>query len=76
MRITLRLSFNRKGEVLGQPQVTYATPNAPEQVQRAYRRAILDSVNRCTPLTFAPELGEAFAGQPYYVRFIDNRALP
>jgi hypothetical protein len=56
--------------------VTYATPSAPEQVQTAYRRAILDSVSRCTPLTFAPELGEAFAGQPYYVRFIDNRGRP
>ena len=76
MRITLRLSFNRKGEVLGQPHITYATPSAPEQVQTAYRRAILDSVSRCTPLTFAPELGETFAGQPYYVRFIDSRARP
>jgi hypothetical protein len=76
MRITLRLSFNRKGEVLGPPHITYATPSAPEQVQTAYRRAILDSVSRCTPLTFAPELGEAFAGQPYYVRFVDNRGRP
>jgi hypothetical protein len=76
MRITLRLSFNRKGEVLGQPHITYVTPSAPEQVQTAYRRAILDTVSRCTPLTFAPELGEAFAGQPYYVRFVDNRGRP
>jgi hypothetical protein len=76
MRITLRLSFNRKGEVLGQPHITYATPSAPEQVQTAYRRAILDAVSRCTPLTFAPALGEAFAGQPYYVRFFDNRGRP
>jgi len=30
MRITLRLSFNRKGEILGQPHITYATPSAPE----------------------------------------------
>jgi hypothetical protein len=76
MRITLRLTFNRKGEVLGKPHITYATLSAPEQVQAAYRRAILDSVSRCTPLTFAPELGETFAGQPYYVRFIDSRARP
>jgi hypothetical protein len=76
MRITLRLSFNRKGEILGQPHITYATPSAPEKVQTAYGRAMLDSVSRCTPLTFAPELGEAFAGQPYYVRFVDNRGRP
>jgi hypothetical protein len=73
MQITVRVSFNRKGEVLGQPHVTYETPSAPEGAQAAYREAMLDAVTRCTPLTFAAELGRAFAGQPFYLRYIDSR---
>jgi hypothetical protein len=74
MRVTVRLSFNGYGGIQGQPHVTYVTPDAPEQVRTAYARAMLESVTRCTPLTFSPELGAVLAGRPYYLRFIEYRA--
>jgi hypothetical protein len=73
MRITLRIGFNRKGEIIGQPLFTYITPDAPQRLRESYKEAMLASLARCTPLPFAPEIGDAFAGQPFLVRFIENR---
>jgi hypothetical protein len=73
MRIAVRFSFNGHGAIQGEPRITYATPGVPDQVRQAYERALLDGLARCTPLRFSPELGAAFAGQPYTIRFIEYR---
>jgi len=73
MRVTVRLSFNRSGEIWGQPHVTFVTPEAPAEVRTAYTRAMLESVTQCTPLKFSPELGAVVAGHPYYLHFIEYR---
>jgi hypothetical protein len=73
MRITIRIAFNRKGEIIGKPQFTYITPDAAQQLRESYKQAMLGSLGRCTPFSFAPELGDAFAGQPFFVRFIENK---
>jgi hypothetical protein len=65
MQMTVRFSFNVTGEI---------DPGAPEQVRAAYERALLDSLNYCTPLPFSPDLGAAIAGQPYVLRFIESRS--
>jgi hypothetical protein len=74
MRMTLRMSFNAAGELLGEPRVTYVTPEAPAQVQTAYRIALVSSVKECAPSRFSAELGAAIAGRPYYIRFIEHRS--
>jgi hypothetical protein len=56
------------------PRFTYVTHGVPEEVRMAYERAMLVSLSRCTPLEFSPELGAAFACQPYYLRFIEYRS--
>jgi hypothetical protein len=76
MEMTLRFSFNRDGGIEHKPRITYSTPGAPNKVRAAYERALLDSLNYCTPLPFSPNLGAALAGQPYVIRFIENRLRP
>ena len=74
MQMTVRFSFNVTGGIENGPRITYSTPGAPEQVRAAYERALLDSLNHCTPLPFSADLGAAIAGQPYVLRFIENRS--
>lgn len=76
MQMTLRFSFNGMGGIENKPRITYSTPGAPAKVRAAYERALLDSLNRCTPFPFSPDLGAAVAGQPYVFRFIENRFRP
>ena len=73
MRLTLRMTFNALGEFIGQPRITFMTPGAPEEVQTAYKIAILNSLKDCIPLHFSAGLGAAVAGRPYYFHFVEQR---
>jgi hypothetical protein len=76
MEITAVFSFNRSGEILGEPRFTYLTPGVSTAVRAAYQRAVAATLKRCTPLKFTPELAGALAGRPFAMRFIDNRTPP
>jgi hypothetical protein len=69
----VRLSFNARGEIQGQPRFTYVTPDVPDEVRAAYESAIADLLRKYTPLAFSSELGVAFTGKPYYLHFIEKR---
>jgi hypothetical protein len=75
MQITVMLSFKRNGELLGKPRITYETPNASENERMSYRVAMAQALTRCTPLQFTDGLGNALAGRPITIRFIDDRKL-
>lgn len=75
MQITVLLSFRRDGEILGKPRITYETPNASDDERQSYRVAMAQALRRCTPLPFTDALGNALAGRPLTLRFIDNRKL-
>jgi hypothetical protein len=75
MQITVMLSFKRNGELLGKPRITYETPNASEDERLSYRVAMAQALTRCMPLQFTDGLGNALAGRPITIRFIDNRKL-
>jgi hypothetical protein len=75
MQITVMLSFKRSGELLGKPRITYETPNASDDERLSYRVAMAQALRRCTPLRFTDALGNALAGRPLTIRFIDNRKL-
>ena len=75
MEISVRLSFKRDGAILGRPRITYQTGNVTEDQRRAYRVALAQSLARCTPLPFSRSLGNAIAGRPITIHFIDNRKL-
>jgi hypothetical protein len=75
MQITVMLSFKRSGEILGKPRITYETPEASDDERMSYRVAMAQAIGRCTPLRFTDALGNALAGRPLTIRFIDNRKL-
>jgi hypothetical protein len=75
MEVTLVFSFNRDGAVMGEPRFTYSSRDASRRVKTAYQRAVVATLDRCMPLRFTPELGNAIAGHPFAVRFIDSRRI-
>ena len=75
MEVTVRFSFNRNGEVFGEPRFTFVTPDVSDDVRAVYKRAVADTLSRCTPLSFTPALGNALAGRPFALRFIDDRGV-
>jgi hypothetical protein len=75
MQITVMLSFKRSGELLGKPRITYETPAATDDERLSYRVAMAQALERCMPLRFTDALGNALAGRPLTLRFIDNRKL-
>ena len=73
MQITVRLSFRRSGALLGPPRITYESKDITEEQRTAYRRAVMATLQRCTPLPFTEALGQAIAGRPLTIRFVDQR---
>jgi hypothetical protein len=73
MQMSVRFAFNRTGGLIGEPRVTYTTPGVDDDTRQAYRRAIIQALERCTPLPFSAGMGGAIAGRPIAIRFVDNR---
>jgi hypothetical protein len=73
MEVTVRFSFTRDGEILGEPRFTFVTRDVSDDVRAVYKRAVADALLRCTPLAFTPALGNALAGRPFALRFVDER---
>jgi len=67
------LTFTKTGELLGEPRFTYTTPEATPETKALYRRAAVAAINACTPLPISPALGDALAGSPKVMPFIDRR---
>ncbi|HVQ70011.1 MAG TPA: hypothetical protein VMT08_21160 [Bradyrhizobium sp.] len=74
--ITVVVSFNREGAILGQPRITYETENAGEDDRIAYRIAVMETLQRCSPLPFTEGLGGAVAGRPFAVTFRTRKRPP
>jgi hypothetical protein len=75
MQITVQLSFKRNGELLGNPRITFETAGATDDDRLAYRIAVAETLKRCMPLPFTAALGNAVAGRPFTMRFMDERKL-
>ena len=73
MQITVRLAFTRDGAILGEPRFTFTTPGVSPEVRAAYQRAVVDMLNRCTPLPITKELGNAIAGRPLVIPIVETR---
>ena len=69
----MRLSFRGNGEILGEPFISFETPNVSEEERLAYRISVAKALQRCTPLRFSKELGGAITGRPINIRFIEER---
>jgi hypothetical protein len=76
MDITVIVSFNREGAILGQPRITYESASAGDNDRLAYRIAVMETLQRCTPLPFTEGLGGAVAGRPFAVTFRTRKRPP
>ncbi|SRR5579871_129050 len=67
--ITVIVSFNRSGAILGHPKITYETPQTTDHDRLAYRVAVMETLQRCTPMPFTESMAGAIAGRPFAVQF-------
>ena len=72
-QITVRLSFKRSGDLLGQPRITYAALGGDAEARRRFAGSVLSAFETCLPLPFSPTFGAAIAGRPFTFRFVDDR---
>ena len=75
MEYTIRFAFKRDGEMIAPPRMTYASHDVPADVRNVYRDAVNAALNRCTPLHFSEGMGDAVAGRPIAIRFVDDRTI-
>jgi hypothetical protein len=73
MQMSVRFAFKRSGDIIATPRVTFVRQGAAPETREAYLHAITAALERCTPLHFSEGLGNAVAGRPIAIRFVDNR---
>jgi hypothetical protein len=69
MDLTVRFSFKRDGEILGKPRITYESASATDNDRLAYRIAVMEALQRCSPMPFTEKLAGAIAGYPLVIHF-------
>ena len=74
--ITVIVSFNRAGAILGRPRISYETQDATDNDRLQYRIAVMETLQRCTPLPFTESLGGAVAGRPFPIPFRNKKYPP
>ncbi|MCP3469665.1 hypothetical protein NLM33_04890 [Bradyrhizobium sp. CCGUVB1N3] len=74
--ITVVVSFNRAGEILGHPRITYESKDASENDRLQYRVAVMEALQRCTPMPFTETMAGAAAGRPFAVQFHGRKTSP
>jgi hypothetical protein len=74
--ITVIVSFNRAGEILGHPRVTYESEQADDNDRLLYRIAVMQALQRCVPMPFTEGMAGAAAGRPFAIRFHNRKPPP
>lgn len=75
MQMSVLFSFKKSGVMIAPPRMTFATPGAPADIRNTYLKAINASLSGCEPFKFTAGLGDAIAGRPIMIRYVDNRDL-
>ena len=71
--LTFQVSFKRSGELFGKPRVVnFAREVTPEE-RRRYYQAVVEAIDRCSPMPFTEAMGGAVAGRTFRVSFLDRR---
>ena len=76
MQITVLMSFKRNGELFGQPRITFQSSDASDAERASYRTAVVETLKRCASLPFTEAFGNGMAGEPFSMRFVDDRERP
>jgi hypothetical protein len=75
MQMSVLFSFKKSGAMIAPPRMTFATRGAPADIRNTYLKAINASLSGCEPFKFTAGLGDAIAGRPIMIRYVDNRDL-
>jgi hypothetical protein len=70
------VSFNRAGEILGHPRITFESEQASDNDRLQYRVAVMEALQRCTPMPFTESMAGAVAGRPFAIRFRNRKSPP
>jgi hypothetical protein len=74
--ITVLVSFNRDGNILGHPRITFESEQATDNDRLTYRIAVMEALERCTPIPFTAGMAGAIAGRPIAIRFHNRKPTP
>jgi hypothetical protein len=74
--ITVIVSFNRAGDIIGHPKITYESEQATDNDRLVYRVAVMEALQRCTPMPFTDSMGGAIAGRPLAIQFHNRKPSP
>jgi len=74
--ITVVVSFNRSGNILGHPRITYESSEASDNDRLQYRIAVMEALQRCTPMPFTDAMAGAAAGRPFAIQFRNRKTSP
>ncbi len=74
--ITVIISFDRSGNILGKPRVTYQSEQASDNDRLMYRIAAMEALQRCTPMPFTEGMAGAVAGRPFAIQFHNRKPKP
>jgi hypothetical protein len=74
--ITVIVSFNRAGEILGHPRISYESEAATDNDRLIYRIAVMEALQRCTPMPFTESMAGAVAGRPFAIKFPARKPPP
>jgi hypothetical protein len=67
--VTVIATFRRDGSIMGHPKVTYESERATDNDRLQLRIAIMETLQRCTPMPFTDGMAGAVAGRPFAIRF-------
>jgi hypothetical protein len=73
---TIRFSFTRSGDILGEPRFTYVQSGIPAEMKHNFEQAIGHALIACAPLPFTDSLGGALAGRPFSIRIVKPAKAP
>lgn len=74
--ITVVVSFNRAGNILGHPRITYESADASDNDRLQYRIAVMEALQRCAPMPFTDAMAGAAAGRPFAIQFRNRKTSP
>ena len=74
--ITVVVSFNRAGEIFGHPRISYESESATDNDRLIYRIAVMEALQRCTPMPFTEGMAGAVAGRPFAIKFPARKPPP
>ena len=67
--VTLSFSLKSDGMLIGPARPTFIDVAGDEGVRRDFVAAAIDAVDRCTPVTLAPDLAEGIGGHVFTLEF-------